>query len=82
MLKNANKKIIDSIIESHGYDKSKVIAIMQDIQKEFRYLPEESLVYLAEKLGLSEAKVYAKPRFTAWLHFMKTFLLSQRENIS
>ncbi len=63
MLKNACKKIIDSIIESHGYDKSKIIAIMQDIQKEFRYLPEESLVYLAQKLGISEAKVYGVATF-------------------
>jgi NADH-quinone oxidoreductase subunit E len=62
-LKKESKKIIDSILESHDFDKSKIIAIMQDIQKEFRYLPEESLVYISQRLGLSEAKVYGVATF-------------------
>lgn len=62
-MKKESKKIIDSILESHDFDKSKIIAIMQDIQKEFRYLPEESLVYISQRLGLSEAKVYGVATF-------------------
>jgi len=56
-------KKLDSIIAVHGCDKSKVIAIMQDIQKEYRYLPQESLTYIADKLGISEAKVYGVATF-------------------
>ncbi|MBR5468412.1 MAG: NADH-quinone oxidoreductase subunit NuoE [Firmicutes bacterium] len=56
-------KKLDTIIAVHGCDKSKVIAIMQDIQKEYRYLPQESLSYIAEKLGVSEAKVYGVATF-------------------
>jgi len=56
-------KKLDSIIAVHGCDKSKVIAIMQDIQKEYRYLPQESLSYVADKLGISEAKVFGVATF-------------------
>jgi len=56
-------KKLDSIIAVHDCDKSKVIAIMQDIQKEYRYLPQESLTYIAGKLGVSEAKVYGVATF-------------------
>ena len=54
---------VDEILELHGYNKSSVIAIIQDIQKEFRYLPAEILSYVAEKLGLSEAKIYSVATF-------------------
>ncbi len=54
---------VDEILEEHGYKKSSLIAVMQDIQKEFRYLPPEILSYIAEKLGLSEAKVYSVATF-------------------
>ena len=56
-------KKLDSIIAVHGCDKSKVIAIMQDIQKEYRYLPQESLSYIADKLGVSDAKVFGVATF-------------------
>ena len=36
---------------------------MQDIQKVYRYLPEEMLCYIARELHLSEAKVYGVATF-------------------
>lgn len=48
---------LDSVLEKHAYDKSVIIAIMQDIQAEYRYLPEEALRYTAKKLGMSAADV-------------------------
>ena len=56
-------KLIDSILEEHDCDKAKGIAIMQDIQKEYRYLPEETLKYVADKIGISYAKVYGIATF-------------------
>ena len=55
--------VLDALLESHGYDPVKVIAIMQDIQKEYHYLPEDALCYIAGKLHLSEAKVYGVATF-------------------
>lgn len=54
---------VDEILEQHGLLKSSIIAVMQDIQKEYRYLPPEILSYVADKLHLSEAKVYSVATF-------------------
>ena len=54
---------LDEILQTHGYDKTLLIAIMQDIQKVYRYLPEEALCYIAKKLKLSEAKIYGVATF-------------------
>jgi len=56
-------KVLDEILAAHDYSQTKVIAIMQDIQKVYRYLPEEMLCYIAKKLHLSEAKVYGVATF-------------------
>ena len=56
-------KVIDKILEKHGYDSSKVIAIMQDVQEEYRYLPKEALTYIADKVGMSESKLYGVATF-------------------
>ncbi len=56
-------KVLDEILAAHDYSQTAVIAIMQDIQKVYRYLPEEMLCYIAKKLHLSEAKVYGVATF-------------------
>ncbi len=62
-METKDQKVLDEILGSHGYDQTAVIAIMQDIQKVYRYLPEEMLCYIAKKLHLSEAKVYGVATF-------------------
>lgn len=54
---------LDEILQAHDYNKTLLIAIMQDIQKVYRYLPEEALYYIARKLKLSEAKIYGVATF-------------------
>ena len=51
------------IIESYGCDQSNLIAIMQEIQAEYKYLSEDTLTLIAEKLGVSTAKVYSVATF-------------------
>lgn len=53
---------IDEIIEAHQ-SKKPIVAILQDIQEEYRYLPRESFDYLAKKLNVSLAKVYSVATF-------------------
>ena len=55
--------VIDEILEKYEYDRTKIIGIMQDVQEQYRYLPQEALCYIAEKLGMSEAKVYGVATF-------------------
>ena len=58
-----NIEKLDEILAAHGNDPSLVIAIMQDIQKEYRYLPQDALCYVAKKLKISEAKIYGVATF-------------------
>ena len=54
---------IDAILKAHDYNHTQVIAVMQEVQKIYRYLPEEVLSYIANALNLSEAKVYGVATF-------------------
>lgn len=63
MLEKADKQKVDIILEKYNYDKSYIIAIMQDIQKEYHYLPEEILTYVAKHIHVSDAKIYGVATF-------------------
>lgn len=57
---------LDAIIESYGSKKSNLIAILQKVQEEYRYLPEDALIYIGTKMeGLSPATVYGVATFYA-----------------
>ena len=60
-----NKKLKKSeeILQRNGYSQSNLIAILQEIQAEYNYLSEEALTLVAEKLGVSTAKVYSVATF-------------------
>lgn len=51
------------IIESYGCQQSNLIAIMQEIQAEYKFLSEDVLTLIAEKLNISTAKVYSVATF-------------------
>ena len=53
----------DEIIESYDCNQANLIAIRQEIQAEYKYLSEETLTLIAEKLGVSTAKVYSVATF-------------------
>jgi len=54
---------IDRIIGGHEYDDSLLIAILQDIQKEMRFLPQESLRFVAHRLNVPLPRVYSLATF-------------------
>ena len=62
-MKKEEIKKLDEILLAHNNDPTLVIAIMQDIQKEYHYLPQESLTYIAKALNLPEAKIYGVATF-------------------
>lgn len=53
------------ILDKYDREPSKLIPILQEVQKVYRYLPWEVLVFLATGLGLSPAKVYGVASFYA-----------------
>jgi NADH-quinone oxidoreductase subunit E len=58
------------ILDRYDRDPSKLIPILQLVQEEYRYLPEEVLTYIATALGLPPARVYGVATFYA--HFALT----------
>jgi NADH-quinone oxidoreductase subunit E len=56
-----------SIIEKHQFNKRKLITILQQVQEEYRYLPQEVLTYVATALDMPVAEVYGVATFYA--HF-------------
>ena len=54
---------VESIIDGYSCRREALIAIMQDIQAEYKYLSEETLELIAEKLDISIAKVYSVATF-------------------
>lgn len=54
---------VDEIIQSCGSERSEVITILQGIQKEYNYLPEEVLEYVAEEIDISPAKLFGIATF-------------------
>jgi NADH-quinone oxidoreductase subunit E len=55
------------ILDEYNREASKIIPILQAIQEEYRYLPEEILTYAATALDMSPAKVYGIATF--YSHF-------------
>lgn len=62
-MQQLDMKVIDEILERHNYDKSMIIAIMQDVQEVYRYLPQEALEHIAAKTGMSESDLFGVATF-------------------
>ena len=54
---------VGEIIDSYGAQRSNLIAIMQDIQAEYKYLSQDVLEQIADQLGIGVAKVYSVATF-------------------
>lgn len=59
---------IDAIIERYGSEPSSLLAIMQDVQDEERYLPREAMDRIAEQLSIPIARVYQMATFFESFH--------------
>ncbi len=58
---------VDEILKKYDYSESRLIPILQQIQEHYRYLPEETIAYVAKCLKVPAAKVYGVATFYA--HF-------------
>jgi NADH:ubiquinone oxidoreductase subunit E len=64
-------KVLD-IIKKNGGLKSELIAILQDIQEEYNYLPADALRHVAKELGMREIDILGVASF------YKSFSLTPR----
>jgi len=60
---NVNSERILKIIEKHNEDKGGLIAVLEEIQAEYNYLPEEALRLVSDKTGRSLVDVYGIATF-------------------
>ncbi|MDR0956358.1 MAG: NAD(P)H-dependent oxidoreductase subunit E [Endomicrobium sp.] len=51
------------ILEENEFDKSKLISILQGVQEEYKYLPEDILAFIASSLNMPLSKVYGVVTF-------------------
>ncbi len=54
---------VNEIIEAHGRSPVELISILQEVQEEYRYLPEEILNYIATAMRISPSKVFGVATF-------------------
>jgi len=60
---------LDAIFSSYEKRGDKLIPILQDVQEEFGYLPEEAMMAIAKAIGVPESRVYAVASFYAQFRF-------------
>lgn len=58
---------LDEILDKYESNPHKLIPILQEIQEEYKYLPEDAMVYIAGKMGIPASKIYGVATFYA--HF-------------
>lgn len=54
---------VDRILERHDPSPHSVIAILQDIQEHYNYLPREIFPYVARRIHVGEARLYGVATF-------------------
>jgi NADH-quinone oxidoreductase subunit E len=58
-----NYEAVDRIVNEWGAKESSIIAILEAVQEEYRFIPPEVFPYLAKKLKVSEARIYSVATF-------------------
>jgi NADH-quinone oxidoreductase subunit E len=58
-----NLQRVDAIVARYKASRDSLISILQDIQSEYRYLPEEALRRVADSLSLPHIQVYGVATF-------------------
>ncbi|MCL2617040.1 MAG: NAD(P)H-dependent oxidoreductase subunit E [Defluviitaleaceae bacterium] len=56
-------QVVENILNNHERKPSAVIAILQDIQEKYNYLPREIFPQISNALGLSQARIYSIATF-------------------
>jgi NADH:ubiquinone oxidoreductase subunit E len=54
---------VDSLIDSYAHKKEQLISLLQDIQAEFNYLPQDVLVRVSQKLDIPLGQVFSVATF-------------------
>lgn len=56
-------EVVDGILKKYDNNKSYLIAVLQEVQNEYKYLPEDLLEYVAKKLDINLSKIFSVATF-------------------
>ena len=56
-------QIVDEIVLQHMEESARIVPILQDVQRQYRYLPEPALRHVAGRLCIPCSRVYAVANF-------------------
>jgi NADH-quinone oxidoreductase subunit E len=54
---------VNQILEKYNNSKSSLIAVLQEIQNEYKYLPEHILDYVSKKMDITPSKIFSVATF-------------------
>ena len=55
--------VVEKVAASYGKNPQSIIAILQDIQEHYHYLPREIFPYLSKELDIPEARIFSVATF-------------------
>jgi NADH-quinone oxidoreductase subunit E len=56
-------QLVEDIVNRHGNHPSSLIAILQEVQQVYRYVPEAAMEVVSRATGIPEAKIYGVATF-------------------
>ena len=56
-------QVVDRILASSNYDEAHLVGVLQKVQAEFNYLPEDALAQVARGLSIPISRVYSVATF-------------------
>jgi NADH:ubiquinone oxidoreductase subunit E len=60
----------EAILKKHGYEGSRIIQVLTEIQTQYNYLPRENLEYVSQRLRVPLSKIYGIATFYAAFSLM------------
>ncbi|OPX43902.1 NADP-reducing hydrogenase subunit HndA [Ruminiclostridium hungatei] len=62
-MKDSRIEVVDAVLNKYDHNKSYLIAVLQEIQNEYKYLPEDLLEQVARKLDINLSKIFSVATF-------------------
>jgi NADH:ubiquinone oxidoreductase subunit E len=62
------KKKLERIYRSHRENEGNIISLLQDIQVEFGYIPEDAVMWLSKRLDIPASRFFGVATFYAQFH--------------
>jgi NADH:ubiquinone oxidoreductase subunit E len=66
--KNAQKGVIEELVNTYGRDRSSLLEILQAIQKKYNFISDYAQQEVARLLNIHPVEVYSKISFYSFLH--------------